>query len=440
MYIAILFAVLTIAGCIGDDKSSTQTDTLIVDNAGIINFSPDVMDHYREYNSYLLKTFDIDFRVMTTRSEQDITSFTNEAYEDFQYESRSTSGRALLLVINSQLDEVRMGVSMALEPIYTDAFISYIERKGMVPYFRDSNISDGVYMLMELIKDRAMEAEQGKEYLEPMETKSLGGGSRSDALIGQMDRTAKQGDNITVEEDDTPEDILAKHLMGLRTHNKNPNLDIFSEATRKFFQKRTVTDINMDNEYRFISQCNDGKVVYSDDGTRALIIHPLEQRSCSPYYFIKEQRKWRLDILTMSKVLRFNTKMEWHFSQNDRELYNIPYEFVFGGYIYDKNGYPFHNTKKYQWGFRCSRYILAEEQEGKPLCLISWLDQEGAAKNKLGFQLNDVIVRIGNEKSHIDNPNMYKTAAYLRLPAGELATVIVERKGVGRVKLQSLAP
>ncbi|MEN8200412.1 MAG: TPM domain-containing protein [Thermodesulfobacteriota bacterium] len=427
--------------CSGDSEQQTgQGEKLIIDDAGIVSFSPDIMEQYREYNSYLLDQFDIDFRVMTTDSEQDINSFTNEAYDTFQQESRSTSGRALLLVINTRLDETRVGVSMALEPIYTDAFVSYVERKGMVPYFRDSRVSDGVYMMMELVKDRALEAEQGKEYMGPMETKTLGGGARNDALIGRVDPTAKQGENLLAEESDTPEDIFAKHVMGLKTHNKNPNLDIFSEATRTFFQEWTVTDINIDNEYRFISQCHDGKVIYSDDETRAVIFHPLEQRTCCPYYFVKEQGKWRLDIFTMAKVVRFNTDMQWHFSRKEREKYNIPYEFVFGEFVYDKNGYPYFRKKKLRWGYRCSDYSLPGAQPEKNLCLISWLARDGVARNELGLQINDIIVGIGDEGYQIENPGIYTAAGYFDMPAGELVTLTVERKGVGSLKLQTPAP
>ena len=74
----------------------------------------------------------------------------------------------------------------------------------MVPYFRASRVADGVYMMMELVRDRAFEAEQGMEFMEPMETKSLGGGALNDALIGQIDPKAKEGKNITTDTNDTP--------------------------------------------------------------------------------------------------------------------------------------------------------------------------------------------------------------------------------------------
>lgn len=438
----ILLTVILINGCSGDKGNPTaQSDNIIVDDAGIINFSPDVMEQYREYNNYLLETFDIDFRVMTTDSEQDINSFTNEAYDTFQQESRSRSGRALLLVINIHLDETRIGVSMALEPIYTDAFVSYIERKGMVPYFRDSRVSDGVYMMMELVKDRAMEADKGKEFMGRMETKTLGGGARNDALIGLLDPKAKEGEDILTDEGDTPEDILAKHLEGLKAHNNNPNLGIFSKATRRFFQKWTVTDINMDNEYRFVSQCQDGKVIYSDDETRAVLIHPLEQRTCCPYFFVREELKWRLDIFTMAKVIRFNTEMNWHFSKKDREKSNIPYEFAFGGFTYDKNGYPYYSKKKFRWGYQCSDHSLPANEPEKNRCLISWLDKEGAAKNDLGLHVNDLIIGLGEGKHHIANPDYNRVMWYFKnIPSGEQATVVVKRKGGGHQKLQAMAP
>ena len=445
-YVGILVTVMMLFACSGEnEKHKEQSPRIIVDDAGVVSFSPEIRNQYREYNDALLEDFDVDFRVITTESGEDLNSFTNSAFDIFQRESRSRSGKAILLVINTHLDEARMGVSMALEPIYTDFFISYIERKGMVPYFRASRVADGVYMMMELVRDRAFEAEQGMEFMEPMETKSLGGGALNDALIGQIDPKAKEGENITTDTNDTPEIILVKHLWALKSHNKNPNLEIYSQATQDFFQNWTVTDINQENEFRFISQCRDGKVHYSTDGMRAILLHPLKQRTCCPYYFVKEQDKWRLDIATMAKVLRFNKEMDWHFSPKDREQYNVPYEYVFGGFDYDRNGYPYARNvkqeKKTRWGYRCSGYSLPGDQPEKVRCQINWLQEHGAAKNELGLEVNDVIVGVGDAEDHIKDPNLFKTAYYFRsIAPGELATLIVAREGLNRQKLQGVAP
>ncbi len=440
-YITLLLFVLLLPGCSRDDSRTASPNDIIIDDASILTTHPDILKQYRAYNERLLKDFDIDFRVITTTSTEEINPFTNQAFSVLERSSRSTSGKAVLLVINSTLDEVRLAVSMALEPIYTDIFISYVERKGLVPYFRDNKLADGVYMMTELVRDRAVDARAGEEFMEPMVTRSIGGGARVDAMIGQTDATSKEGVNILAEATDTPLDILDKYLITLKTGNKNPNLGIFSEGTRAFYQDWTVTDINMANELRFISQCHDGKVIVSEDDSHAVLLSPIVQRTCTPYLFVKEEGKWRLDIATMTKVLRFNTEMKWHFSRRDREVYGIPYEFVFGDFNYDKNGYPYIQKNKYRWGFRCSNAPELQGHYGNVQCLISWLAKEGSAKNVLGLKLNDVIVDIGDENFHISNPPINKVLWYFKeIPQGELATVAVMRNDGNRQQLQAVAP
>ena len=178
---------------------------------------------------------------------------------------------------------------------------------------------------------------------------------------------------------------------------------------------------------------------------RAILLHPIEQRTCSPYYFVKEQAKWRLNIATMAKVIRFNNEMNWHFSPKDREQYNVPYEYVFGGFDYDQNGYPYariiKQEKKTRWGYRCSDISLPGDQPKRIRCMIEWLEENGAAKNELGLEVNDVIVGVGDAEDHIKDPNLFKTAYYFRsIAPGELATVIVTREGLRLQKLQGVAP
>ncbi|MFT5702114.1 MAG: hypothetical protein ACI8ZB_005022 [Desulforhopalus sp.] len=440
-YVALLFFLFLLLGCSRDDSRTVVPIDIIIDDAGILTAHGDVFKQYQAYNERLLEDFDIDFRVVTTTSTEEINPFTNQAFSVLEHNSRSSSGKAVLLVINSNLDQVRLAVSMALEPVYTDFFISYVERKGLVPYFRDNKLADGVYMMTELVRDRAVEARAGEEFMEPMETRSIGGGARVEAMIGQIDATAKEGVDIFAETTDTPLDILGKYLITLKTGNKNPNLGIFSEATRTFFQTWTVTDINMTNELRFFSQCYDGKVIVSEDDSHAVLLSPIVQRTCSPYFFVKEEAKWRLDIATMAKVLRFNTEMNWHFSPQDRVVYGIPCEFAFGGFYYDKNGYPYIQKNKYRWGFQCSQAPESQGQQGNVQCLISWLSETGSAKTGLGLKLNDVIVDIGNEKFHISNPPVDKVLWYLKeIPQGELAVVTVMRNDGYRLQLQAIAP
>ncbi len=452
VYSLILVLTLFFTAC--DKKTTTDEgmstiSNIIIDDALVIVDNQKLMKQYADYNEQLLKEFDIDFRVITTMDESNIDMFANEAFAKLQTQSRSKSGKALLMVVNISQDKVRLEVSMALEPIYTDAYISYVERKGLVPYFRDNKVADGIYMLTELTRDRASEAREGKEFMPPMQSKSIGGGAKTKAHIGLVDPDAKKGHQITTSISNTPKDILNKHLQGLKTHNKNPDLDIYSDASKAFFKTWTVTDINQDNEYRFINQCNKGREVrYSSDRDYAVAMnHPVKQRSCSPYFFKKERGKWTLDIATMAKVLRFNAPMQWHFDMDKKFEIMSHYEFAFVGLYYDKNGYPFISknknlgAKKLKWGFTCSAYYDPRDPNKTIKCWIKQLQQEGAAKNKLGLQQRDKILSTGEGSSLINNISMDDFMEYMiTIPSGKKAVVTVERD-TGEVKiLRTLVP
>ena len=402
----ILVLAFTFVAC----SSENDLENIVMDEAAILDKDSALMEQYREYNAYLLEKFDIDFRVITTYSTDDINIFTNKRFQAL--ESRSVQGRMILLVINVTQDKTRVEVSTSLEHIFTDSFVSYIERKGMVPYFRDNRVADGVYMMSELIKDTAMDASLGEGTQKEAKSTSIGAGAKTEAKIGQVDETAKQGVNITSSEGDTPADVLAKYFDTLRTHNKNPNLDIFTKETQKFFASWTVTDVNQNNELRFTKECTKGKYYFTQ--THAALIQPLKPRTCAPYLFKVEDGKWKLDIYTMAKVLRFNTQMMWHFDMSTKEQYLAPYEPFFQNLRYDENGFPFYKQrKKLKWGFTCTPWYKPGEKE-KLRCWISWLDEKGKAKNLLSLQVGDRIMSLGTGASVLDDPSLDNVMEYMK--------------------------
>jgi len=300
------------------ERAAVQKN-VIIDDAYVLFDDEKLMKMYREYNENLLDEYDIDFRVVTTSNKEDIDTFANKQFSKLQEESRSKSGKALLLVINTLQDKVRLEVSMALEPVFTDAFISYIERKGFVPYFREYKIADGVYMATELVHDRATEAAEGKEFVSPMVSQSIGGGAKTKAQIGVTDPNAKKGAQVIAHTTDTPMDVMERYLKVLKAHNKNPNLDIYTDRTKAFFRKWTVTEINQDHEIHNITPCKAHyETLYDTKNEHAVLaVRPYDKhRTCSPYFFKKEDGKWKLDIATMAQILRFNAEMQWHFDMS----------------------------------------------------------------------------------------------------------------------------
>jgi len=467
--ILLLSLLLLLGGCSDSGSSGDASDNeridaaaemtsrkILVDDAALLGDKPKLLRDYYKFNEMLRKDYDIDFRVITTLSEEDIDRFANRKFNELQKESRSKSGKALLLVINPIRDKVRLEVSQALEPIYTDAFVSYVERKGMVPYFRDDKVADGIYMMAELISDRAIEARKGKEFLPPMPSRSIGAGAKSQAKIGRKDPEAKAGPKIEAH-GKSPIEVLQQHLELMRNHNRNPDQPIYSRATRKFLRKWTVTEVNMDNEVRFLTPCMGGtSTKISPDGRHAVLLNePLDRhRTCSPYFLVKEDGQWRLDLADMSRILRFNQEMLWHFDKKERlQGEGIHFAFAFDGYQLDRHGYP-HSVDPEKakpadarWGYTCKAWYRPGEDPAKlTRCWIARVWPGSPAEIRMGMEVYDYVYAVGEGDSRIENVSYRQFMEYMKsIPSGEIATVEMERyrkgeKSPSRVIRKGIAP
>jgi uncharacterized protein len=394
------------------------------------------MKDFADYNKWMQKRYDIDFRAVTTMDEGDVNLFANKRFNTLQTHSRSHSGKAMLLVLNTLQDKVRLEVSEALEPVFTDAFVSYLQRQGVVPYLRDGKIADGIFMAMELIRDRLGEAEAGKEFMPPMQSRSIGAGAKTDALIGKKDLNAKHGDNVTASSDSDPKSVLRYYISDvLKKHNTNPDLDIYTDATKDFFKHWTVTTINQDHEVYNLAACTERmQTLYGDDGAHAVLaVLPYDKnRKCAPYFFKKEQGKWKLDIATMAKILRFNANMQFHFDIQKRlQGEAIYYAYAFDGYTLGQNGYLFTPKKKKpkdtRWGYKVKGYFHPGDSRKDVRAWISYIWQGSPAEIRLGLEQVDKIYAVGEGTTRIENVTYKQFMEYMKnIPSGEIATVVIE--------------
>ncbi len=411
--IVLLIFILFLTACSND--SDTSQRNIIIDDAQILTDKGDLLDSYRDYNGQLLKDYQIDLRVITTESEEMINAFANRAFTMFEQEESTQSGRAILLVINTRQDMARLEISMALEPIYTDAFTSFIEGQHMVHFFRDNRLAEGIFATTERMYTRAQEASEGKEFMADMPNRSLGGGAKAKADIGKKELNVKSRQTVAASSDDTPERVLQKYIQSRRDHNDNPDLDIYTDETKAFFNNWTVTPVQMDNEVRFFSKCSEPETLISESHDFAVILFPLSQRKCSPYFLKKEASSWKLDFATMSKLIRFNHKMEWHLILEWKENLKkqehayltqqglvpdhvrsllAPYLFAFVDFIYDANGYAFDTWGKAVFGVRFQEYYDDKKQyEGT---FISGLHSRGAGL-KSGLRKWDQILELAGK-------------------------------------------
>ena len=106
----------------------------VIDGAALLSEGERVS--IARYHDALLADHDIDYRVVTARTGTDVDRTGHKAFAELGAGERSGSGRGLLLLVEPIADRVRLEVAAALEGVFTDAFVAYVEQRQMVPFFR----------------------------------------------------------------------------------------------------------------------------------------------------------------------------------------------------------------------------------------------------------------------------------------------------------------
>ena len=132
-----------------------------------------------------------------------------------------------------------------------------------------------------------------------------------------------------------PEFTLKRYLEACRLHIKDPDLDIYTDQTKEFFSRWTVTDAQQDNMR--IYEGVPFKIAIK--GRYAVIYYPQDLKY-APFFLRKGPKGWQLDFVTMSEVIRVSQSGQWHFVSFDH-----PYMFAFEKYYIDDNGFVWFGGK-----------------------------------------------------------------------------------------------
>jgi uncharacterized protein len=304
------------------------------DRAGLLDAAG--RERLETFHRLLLADHDIDYQLVTVRDAGDLEQFAVAAFDQRATGRRSRSGRGLLLVVDPVRDRVRLEVAAALEGVYVDAFIAYLEQRQMVPFFRRGRIADGILATTELIVTQAQNAARNAGFdAEPWAAFTTGAGATSAARIGQGDTGAwRNGPADVSPASDTPGAVVAAYLDAMAQRNANPALPIYSTATRELLADWVVTPAQMDNVAKTYAGCH--AEAPRLDGDRAVVRYPPGERACAPWFLVREQGRWRLDLTLMQRVVRFGRSNAWHFAPGVAH----PYAFAFADWRFDRHGFP----------------------------------------------------------------------------------------------------
>jgi uncharacterized protein len=304
---------------------------ILRDDAGLV---ADAQRTAIEQQHALLRAdYGIDYRIETLRGAGDLDAFAAARFRELEVGSAGRGGRGLLLLVDAEADQVRLEVGRALEGSFPDAFVAWVEQRQMVPFFRAGRVGDGILAATELFV--AQVQKEGQGFAELAAEGSGGGGARTRARIGDArGPTARDGPQL--EAGESPEATVAAYLRAMGRRNANPDLELYSAATRAMLARQVVTPAQMDTLVRTYRACRPEPVRVDASGARAVVRYPIEARRCAPWFLVREDGRWRLDLATASSAIRFGRDNGWHFAAGAEH----PYGFGFTGWTIDRRGYP----------------------------------------------------------------------------------------------------
>jgi hypothetical protein len=236
-------AMVLLLGALIAGWACSSTPVFVDDRAGLLSATE--RDRLSRMCRALLEELDIHIlTVIVASSPADLDAEAVTVFEKARLGVQTGAARGLLFLVDPTSGRVRLEVGYDLEAVFTDAFVGYIERSQMVPFFQTGRVGAGVEATVELLVGRAMgddrfaattadrPAPQDDEHL------SGGAGARTDVEIGAgsppKKTSTRRGEYAA---QPTPQATLDTYMQVLRRHVTDPELDIYTADTRAFFRR-----------------------------------------------------------------------------------------------------------------------------------------------------------------------------------------------------------
>jgi uncharacterized protein len=305
----------------------------VTDAAGVL--SAEQQQRIARHHDVLLRDHDVDYRVDVATGVGDLLAYGIRRFAELGVGTRSREGRGLLLVLDPAQDRIRLEVGQSLEGVFPDAFVAYLEERQMVPFFRAGRVADAILAATELVVTRAQQAEDRSAFQPPSRSGAAGGGAQARAAIGAGgDGGFRTGPDVAGAE--TPEQAVEAYLAAMRARNGSPDLELYTRDTRRMLREWVMTPAQMDAVAAAYRRCPAGAARIDEQGGRAVLRYPVTARPCAPWFLMREEGRWRLDLANAQRVLRFGAGNAWHFATGEEH----PYAFAFSDWHLDRHGFP----------------------------------------------------------------------------------------------------
>jgi uncharacterized protein len=163
----------------------------------------------------------------------------------------------------------------------------------------------------ELIAGRADAAIAGGELVgRAVEASSAGAGAETGTHANSGYVRPQATTAVDTRARPAPLDTVAAYVAAMAAHDASADLDLYTAETRQMLAGHVVTRAQMDNLVRTYRDCPAPRARI--EGDVAVVDHPGESGSCAPWLVQRgADGRWRLDLVTMQRALRFDTRNHW---------------------------------------------------------------------------------------------------------------------------------
>ena len=140
----------------------------------------------------------------------------------------------------------------------------------------------------------------------------------------------------------TPLQVLQEYSLALIQHEMPYRRDLFTLETQLILPRLNLSAAQMDDTALALEACLPGRVL--QNGDFSVIRFALERRECPPYFFEREEQRWRIDLIMSRDHVGYNAQNQWYLIDPHLIRTGV-YGFAFGDLYFDDYGYPLNGVR-----------------------------------------------------------------------------------------------
>jgi hypothetical protein len=257
--------------------------------------------------NWIMQESDVDVRFVFVKDtgEKTIEQLAVDLVDELRIGGKTREQRGLLLLYDTEGRHLKVEVGYGLEEYFPDGFISYLVNRHARMFFESGDKSLGLRLLLKLLQNRIREAVLGDAF-DPRVLNALpnngnlsGGAGVSAKMQAGSTQNIPPKQHLNEAErglyvaQDSPTETYNLYLKWLTQPIYDPNLEIFTEGSRRYMSGLPMSKAYFD----FIYLEEFGKYYQVVERQDLAILYCTNSPLTSPHFFVKEKGKWRMDIV-----------------------------------------------------------------------------------------------------------------------------------------------